>query len=320
MNIIDKGADRKKERTECERPIRPETSKKKPIKQPMNFKELMDLAKRKQNGEVIIDKTTAKSENVDVKKQTSSVNSSSKKNTNFDTQKHEFGKKVKKVSDSKISHELGNKVKKVSDSKIPHDSAKVKLKNGHTKVLESQEKGKVVKGRPININMNTSKVPDTKGNDLSSGKASGLKKSSVGPAIKDKAKSIHPGSGQTKPKLPPQQRSQVSRVPMKRTAPPPKLKAKRGRLCSEDEEDEDDDFIDDTGEDVDVSKYIRQIFGYDKRNYGYESEYALNNMEASYTQIMKEEARSTRLGITEDLEDMRKEKMDLARKKAKSKR
>ena len=50
--------------------------------------------------------------------------------------------------------------------------------------------------------------------------------------------------------------------------PPPRLKAKFGRIVSDDESDyEDDGFIDDTpleDEGADVSSYIKEIFGYDK--------------------------------------------------------
>ncbi|XP_077994530.1 uncharacterized protein LOC144448240 [Glandiceps talaboti] len=101
-------------------------------------------------------------------------------------------------------------------------------------------------------------------------------------------------------------------------ARPPPIKSRKYRLDSDEESEyEDDDFIDDgplEDESVDVSSYIKEIFGYDKSKYGYESDYALRNMEASYSQIAKEEARSTRLGIMEDLEDMKKEKEELKRR------
>lgn len=79
----------------------------------------------------------------------------------------------------------------------------------------------------------------------------------------------------------------------------------------DDEEDEDmDSFIDDDdGREIesgspDVSKAIRDIFGYDKRKYiGMDEDIE----EASYSQIMKEEARSQRIGRQEDLADMREE-------------
>ncbi|RWS25386.1 protein SPT2-like protein, partial [Leptotrombidium deliense] len=80
-----------------------------------------------------------------------------------------------------------------------------------------------------------------------------------------------------------------------------------------DEEDEDDEemreFIDDGDyEDVvddDYSKYIREIFGYDKRKYVDEDDDDI--MEANFEQQQKEELRSAKIGILEDLEDMRLE-------------
>lgn len=77
-----------------------------------------------------------------------------------------------------------------------------------------------------------------------------------------------------------------------------------------DEEDDDDSFINDDedrevdNETPDVSKAIRDIFGYDKRKYvGMDEDIE----EASYSQILKEEARSQRIGRQEDLADIREE-------------
>ncbi|XP_060070765.1 glutamic acid-rich protein-like [Ylistrum balloti] len=77
--------------------------------------------------------------------------------------------------------------------------------------------------------------------------------------------------------------------------------------------DNDDDFIDDDM-DMDYSKHIREIFGYDKSKYRYESDYEISNMESNFREQMKEEARSARLGLQEDLEDIRKEEEELKRK------
>ncbi|ESP02420.1 hypothetical protein LOTGIDRAFT_172077 [Lottia gigantea] len=79
-------------------------------------------------------------------------------------------------------------------------------------------------------------------------------------------------------------------------------------IDSEDEYDSElDDFIDD-GEDetADYSSAIRQIFGYDKRRFRDEDD-DIDNMESNFASCMKEEARSARLGLKEDLEDIRRE-------------
>lgn len=84
-------------------------------------------------------------------------------------------------------------------------------------------------------------------------------------------------------------------------------------LSSEEEEEMDEDY-------EDYSKHIRDIFGYDKRKFKYESDYDIANMEANFREVMKEEARSARLGLQEDLEDIRKEEEEMKRKAAAKKK
>ncbi|XP_016091677.1 protein SPT2 homolog isoform X4 [Sinocyclocheilus grahami] len=89
----------------------------------------------------------------------------------------------------------------------------------------------------------------------------------------------------------------------------------------EDEEDFDsemDDFIDDEGQDQDeISKHIREIFGYDKSKYKDESDYALKFMESSWKEQQKEEARSLRLAVYEEQEEEKQELEEMRRKNAK---
>ncbi|XP_041132236.1 protein SPT2 homolog isoform X2 [Polyodon spathula] len=90
----------------------------------------------------------------------------------------------------------------------------------------------------------------------------------------------------------------------------------------DDDEDEYDsemeDFIDDEGGDQDeVSKHIREIFGYDRSKYKDESDYALRYMESSWKDQQKEEARSLKLAVLEDQEEMRREEEELKKRKAK---
>ncbi|XP_076970308.1 protein SPT2 homolog isoform X2 [Tamandua tetradactyla] len=97
---------------------------------------------------------------------------------------------------------------------------------------------------------------------------------------------------------------------------------KRQRDYEEEEEDEYDsemeDFIEDEGEpQEEISKHIREIFGYDRKKYKDESDYALRYMESSWKEQQKEEAKSLRLGMQEDLEEMRREEEELKRRKAK---
>ncbi|CAH1393409.1 unnamed protein product [Nezara viridula] len=92
---------------------------------------------------------------------------------------------------------------------------------------------------------------------------------------------------------------------------------------SEEEDSELEDFIDDdTVEDgSDYSKYISEIFGYDKSKYlNYEEDDDDECMESNFAQQMREEYVSTKIGIMEDLEDIRKEQEEKARKKQKLKK
>ncbi|XP_062433223.1 protein SPT2 homolog [Rhea pennata] len=92
------------------------------------------------------------------------------------------------------------------------------------------------------------------------------------------------------------------------------------RQIEDDDDDEYDsemdDFIEDEGEpQEEISKHIREIFGYDRKRYKDESDYALRYMESSWREQQKEEARSLRLGVQEDLEEMKREEEELKRKR-----
>ncbi|XP_019506916.1 PREDICTED: protein SPT2 homolog isoform X2 [Hipposideros armiger] len=97
---------------------------------------------------------------------------------------------------------------------------------------------------------------------------------------------------------------------------------KRQREYEEEEDEEYDsemeDFIEDEGEpQEEISKHIREIFGYDRKKYTDESDYALRYMESSWKEQQKEEAKSLRLGMQEDLEELRREEDEMKRRKTK---
>lgn len=99
--------------------------------------------------------------------------------------------------------------------------------------------------------------------------------------------------------------------------------SKKRQIIDDDDSEYDsemDDFIDDgplDGEN-DYSKYISEIFGYDKSRYR-EIDEDVDNMESSFAQQMREEVISTKIGIMEDLEDMKKEEEEKRRKMLKKK-
>lgn len=101
--------------------------------------------------------------------------------------------------------------------------------------------------------------------------------------------------------------------------PPLDPRSRRYNEYDDEDEDEDedmDDFIDDDvqeNESADVSRTIREVFGYDKRRYADFDDDDIE--EASYAQIQKEERRSERLGKLEDAQDMRLEAEHKKRKR-----
>ncbi|CAG9792208.1 unnamed protein product [Diatraea saccharalis] len=97
-----------------------------------------------------------------------------------------------------------------------------------------------------------------------------------------------------------------------------KRKPKR-RLDSDSEYDSEmDDFIDDGDENMDYSRHIKEIFGYDKSKYRDMDDQDDPTMESSFARQQREEYISKKIGIMEDLEDMRMEAME--KKKSKKKR
>ncbi|KAF5274332.1 hypothetical protein FQR65_LT17031 [Abscondita terminalis] len=97
---------------------------------------------------------------------------------------------------------------------------------------------------------------------------------------------------------------------------PSKQKLMKRRIIDDDEYDSEmDDFIDDGPEEMqDYSKYIKDIFGYDKSKYRGMDDDDVDNMESTFAQQMKEDVRSTKLGIMEDLEDIKREREEKKRK------
>ncbi|KAJ7998102.1 hypothetical protein DPEC_G00219080 [Dallia pectoralis] len=132
---------------------------------------------------------------------------------------------------------------------------------------------------------------------------------------------LNPGM-QPRPAIPPNRPGMPSRPVMRPpgTALPPITSAYKRKYEEEEEYDSEmEDFIDDEGEPQDeISKHIREIFGYDRSKYKEESDYALKFMESSWRDQQKEEARSLRLGIKEDEEEMRLEEEEMKKKMAMS--
>ncbi|XP_036319035.1 LOW QUALITY PROTEIN: protein SPT2 homolog [Rhagoletis pomonella] len=97
---------------------------------------------------------------------------------------------------------------------------------------------------------------------------------------------------------------------------------KRLRIEDDDSEydSEMDDFIDDGDEEEDYSSHIRAIFGYDKQKYRDLDDNDDAAMESNFAQVQREEYISKKIGIQEDLEDMKLEAMEKRRKMLAKKR
>ncbi|XP_029008378.1 protein SPT2 homolog isoform X2 [Betta splendens] len=103
--------------------------------------------------------------------------------------------------------------------------------------------------------------------------------------------------------------------------PPITIAYKRKYEEMEEYDSEMEDFIDDEGEEPEeISRHIKEIFGYDRNKYNDESDYALKFMESSWKDVQKEEARSLRMAVQEDLEEERREQEELKIKTVKRKK
>ncbi|XP_016948719.1 protein SPT2 homolog [Drosophila biarmipes] len=141
------------------------------------------------------------------------------------------------------------------------------------------------------------------------------------PAVPAKARPATPADGKPR-QFPP---ADVQRSSGGRQFPPADVKRRKPqeqpgnkrRIYDDDDEDEYDseldDFIDDGDCEEDISSHIRDIFGYDKRRYR-DMDDDDRGMESSFAQMQREEFISKKLGMQEDLEDMR---MEAAHKKQK---
>ncbi|CAH2063127.1 unnamed protein product, partial [Iphiclides podalirius] len=97
-----------------------------------------------------------------------------------------------------------------------------------------------------------------------------------------------------------------------------KRKKRRTVDSESDYDSEMDDFIDDGDENIDYSTHIKEIFGYDKAKYRDMDDDDDPMMESSFARQQREEYISKKIGIMEDLEDMRMEAME--KKKSKKRR
>ncbi|CAM2115457.1 unnamed protein product [Caretta caretta] len=154
----------------------------------------------------------------------------------------------------------------------------------------------------------SSKAPANGAQKLQSAKELNLKKST---SVHTKLVSRPSNAQMNGTRPPPGHRPVFHPQGLPRPSLPP-ISYKRQIEDDEEYDSEMDDFIDDEGQpQEEISKHIREIFGYDRNKYKDESDYALRYMESSWKEQQKEEARSLRLGVQEDLEELRREEEEL---------
>uniref|UniRef100_A0A6B2EH94 Protein SPT2 homolog n=1 Tax=Phlebotomus kandelakii TaxID=1109342 RepID=A0A6B2EH94_9DIPT len=240
--------------------------------------------------------------------------------------------------------------------KLEHEERQAIMEAKKRRLAEAKSKGKlpVQKTPPVaTVVAGTSKAPPPRRTDVP---AKDVKRtpSSVQKSVKKEvevkrevevkkkpARAIPPETQQRTREFPPKDTQRAPRDQKSREFPPrdiqrsrevprarpkPQLERrpppKRPRIEDDDSEydSEMDDFIDDGPEEADsYSRHIQEIFGYDKSRYRDEQEDD-KNMESTFAQQMREEFISKKIGIMEDLEDMRQEELEKQQKLKSKKR
>ncbi|XP_051170540.1 protein SPT2 homolog [Leptopilina boulardi] len=214
----------------------------------------------------------------------------------------------------KSTHQKSKHKDDISDERRKLEIERKKLEEMRRSIEEEKRKLNVIKKKnneeKTNTNVSTNKVPNKIGNssvrDL--GRINSTKQNT------ERSLNSKPSKPYSDKNL---KMSKNSKIVMKNK------KYTNGRAIFNDDDDEYDseldDFIDNGEEDTgneDYSKYISEIFGYDKNKYKnyYDEEDDDLAMESNFAQQLKEEYVSTKIGIMEDLEDIRMESMEKKRK------
>ncbi|CAH0561240.1 unnamed protein product [Brassicogethes aeneus] len=312
----------------------------------LNFAELLKIAEKKQFEPIVIEQKVDKDERLLTKKQRRELEEERilrEKKELREKERLMYAKKPKVGEKSQKSNpdSGSNRIPKLNGNKpatmSPIAKNASKLQNALTK--SDKERGPI----PTKSFYN-SKSPQTSSSNLNTAKKvekKPLQFNSKPSTIPPKPKEFPPRDMQPKNRPPmkkqssdlrPQQTStqkqkhhvpppDMSRFPMKNKKPA--LQVNKRRILDDDDSEYDsemDDFIDDGPDDEDdYSKHISEIFGYDKSRYR-DVEEDVDNMESTFAQQMKEEAISKKIGIQEDLEDIRMEEEHKKRKKMLNKR
>lgn len=253
----------------------------------------------------------------------SSVDSSSLQNKNLSSSATVQNKKIPTKSNNILS-EKSNLISKPT-ANVTKNSMKDELLEERKKLeaekRKLEEMRKAIEKEKMQLAQSKIKQEESKSSVKNSNKVLSSTKSIDKQALSKDNKSKQACMLNGKPKqFPP---SDVK--PLKNKVPGGKVVKKPGfsnsrRIYDDDEEydSELDDFIDDGPEEEgqDYSKYISEIFGYDRSKYRYvdDDDDDMAAMESNFAQQLKEELVSTKIGIMEDLEDIRMEALEKKRK------
>lgn len=226
----------------------------------------------------------------------------------------EFERPMTKKEKEEFMRERESKLRRMGKlppkelAKKPEDKVSAKVKDKDSKVKSEEKQEQPVKKKPVFVGPEfhpaVVKAPKPSTSQTSPGRPL--------PSEGQRPPAKKPSSAKSRPKG--RSRS-PSPIPQRRSQ-----HYKQNYIGSDEEEDdydsEMDDFIDDSDARIDISAEIRNIFKYDRRKFRDEDDFDDRAMENNrFSDLMKEEARSAKIGLMEDLEDMRREEEEKKRKK-----
>ncbi|ENN80583.1 hypothetical protein HUJ04_009454 [Dendroctonus ponderosae] len=305
-------------------PVAKVTAKPKPrpaAPPPLSFQELLQIAAQKQHEPVVIEEKPQEEEKLYTKKQKRELEKEREWREHRERRQKKMEKEAitPKAGDSKILER--QLTKPLTSNKPPISSYKPSV---NLPKRPEEKSSKIAANSALksshSSHSNGSKLPLKCTKPVGALTKEGLKRDENSASIKSKTKEFPPRDlvQKAKPKEFPPRELKPKQFPpsdvkgVKRPMP----KVSKGRILDDDDSEYDselDDFIDDDPEEGDYSTYIKEIFGYDKSRYRDVDE-DVDNMESSFAQQMKEEVISAKIGIKEDLEDMKKEEEDKRRK------
>jgi len=297
---------------------------KQPEFRPMTKKQKEEYERQKQSelrkaGKIPSEKSSNSTQSPVKKSMHPSMKPSEKKNSHVTNGKHNSSSHMQNGAISK-SHS-SNSVNSSSSKADIKEHSKSKISNGNvsSKPTYDNRKFENNNGRSSTSTTSSKSTKNKEPQKLNKPSSSGMQKPDL-----DRIRSVEarafPGE-----KRPPKQISRNKRPRSRsRSRSPVPFKSKKNngmRIESDSEYDSEmDDFIDDSDAKIDISAEIRNIFGYDRRKFRDEGDFDDRSMENNrYADVMKEEARSARIGKMEDLEDMKREEEEKRRKMLKKK-